>query len=79
MVSLRSSIASLLKQLAQKVSHQDEIETQDRLEDIENNIQLLIEEIGEVGVLCDKCGGEGCFKCGNSGVVKRKQLFGWPW
>lgn len=51
-----------------------------RLDFIEENQELIIQLLGEISVYCDKCGNsdDKCFKCGGSGIIKKKQLFNWP-
>lgn len=48
---------------------------------LESDLDLLVEEVGEIATYCDKCGEDSmdCFKCKGTGVIKRKQLFGWQW
>lgn len=58
------------------------IETlEERIEELENTIAQLTEDFGEMATYCDKCSGTGvgCFKCKETGIVQRKQLFSWPW
>lgn len=58
------------------------IETlEDRVEELEGILSKLIEDFGEIATYCDKCNGiaHGCFKCKETGIVQRKQLFSWPW
>lgn len=52
-----------------------------RILDLEDITTTLIEEFGETVTYCDKCLGsnDDCFKCKNTGVVQRKQLFSWKW
>jgi hypothetical protein len=51
-----------------------------RLQVIEDLQELIIAELGETAVHCDRCGSldDNCFKCNRTGVIKRKQLFSWP-
>ena len=55
----------------------------ERVNTLETDVSLLIEELGEVATYCDKCDGRNaivqCFKCNGTGLVKRKQLITWPW
>lgn len=52
-----------------------------RIEELEEDMEILVNELGEMAAYCDKCDNDGsnCFKCNGSGIVKRKQLFGWQW
>lgn len=77
MKNLKKKAARALSQLANKLDPDEE--TLERLEEVENNIDLIIGEIGELAAHCDKCESRGCTKCNGTGVVTRKQLFGWPW
>jgi hypothetical protein len=53
----------------------------ERIEELEDNQEFLINEISNSPTVCDKCGGsdEDCFKCDGTGAVQRKYLCGWPW
>lgn len=53
----------------------------DRIDSLENDLDLLIEEVGEIATYCDKCeeNSSECFKCKGTGVIKKKQLCGWQW
>jgi len=52
-----------------------------RIEELEENVNELIFELGELSSYCDKCNGEGgaCFKCKGSGIMQRKQGHRWQW
>jgi len=50
--------------------------------EIQDSVIRLINYMSEIPAPCDKCDGESfdfCFKCENTGVVKNKNLCGWPW
>lgn len=58
----------------------------EELESIVNSLaadhDIIIDKLSEISVYCDKCnGGENvpCFKCNNTGIIKNKQLYDWPW
>jgi hypothetical protein len=50
----------------------------DRVETLENDLEAVKTELGTIYTHCDKCK-DGCFKCGNTGVIKRNQLMEWQW
>ena len=54
---------------------------EDRVSSLEDHLDMLIAEVGEIATYCDKCGEDSteCFKCKGTGVIKRKQLFEWEW
>jgi hypothetical protein len=49
--------------------------------EVKNNIARLVNYMSEIPAPCDKCNEETavCFKCENTGIVKNKNLCGWPW
>ena len=54
----------------------------ERINELEDNLMVLIEELGGTASFCDKCNGDvgdQCLKCRGKGVVKKKQLMDWPW
>ena len=54
----------------------------DRLESVEQNIELLVKQVGEIASYCDKCDGSKityCMKCSNTGIVRKDRLKDWPW
>lgn len=58
------------------------LEILDRLDEIEHNISLLIQQVGEIASYCDKCdGGKSgyCIKCDNTGIARKDRLRAWPW
>lgn len=52
-----------------------------RVEELESVLSKIVQDFGEMATYCDKCGGsaQDCFKCKETGIVQRKQLFSWPW
>jgi hypothetical protein len=61
-----------------------------RIEELETTVEglvsdrnIVVEEMGEIATHCDKCEGGDivgpCFKCSNTGIIKKKQLYNWPW
>lgn len=61
-----------------------------KIEDLESIVEglvedrnIVVEELGELLVHCDRCnGGDSmtqCFKCSDTGIIKKKQLYDWPW
>ena len=59
----------------------EELET--TIEGLESDRNIIVEEVGELSTYCDKCNGGSivgqCFKCSNTGVIKKKQQYNWPW
>lgn len=53
---------------------------ENRLQDIEEAQDAIIDQLGNCAVHCDKCNAidAHCLKCMGTGVIKRKQLFSWP-
>ena len=49
------------------------------IQELDATVTNLVEEVGNMATYCDKCSGQGCFKCNGSGVVRRNQLMRWPW
>ena len=57
-------------------------EVLDRLNGIEQDIILLIQQVGEIASYCDKCDGNKtvyCMKCDNTGIARKDRLRNWPW
>lgn len=56
-----------------------------RVTELENNIEELVYYLSDVPTKCDKCfnydhdSDEDCFKCENSGIIRKSQLMGWVW
>ena len=52
----------------------------DRLQSIEETQDAIIDQLGNCAVHCDRCNATDahCLKCMGTGVIKRKQLFSWP-
>ena len=53
-----------------------------KLDELDQNNELLIKELGELAAYCDKCEGnklQYCMKCNGTGIVKKNRLMDWPW
>ena len=53
-----------------------------RLDNLEEDNELLKKELGELSSYCDKCEGsklQYCLKCNGTGIVKKSRLIDWPW
>ena len=52
----------------------------DRIENIEENQGIIIQELGLIDTNCDKCiGSPSCIKCSGTGIVSNSTLMGWHW
>lgn len=69
--------------LLRKLLQGNDEELLERIESLETDRDMLIEELGDIASYCDKCDGgsvtDRCFKCNGTGVVRKKQLMSWPW
>ena len=54
----------------------------DSLSNLEHDVKLLINQVGNISAYCDKCDGTKlgfCLKCSNTGIVQKNRLKDWPW
>jgi len=70
-------IANFFKRLL----HNNTDELEERIDMLEEHVASLVNELGGVPDVCDKCYGEleFCLKCYGGGLVQKRLKCDWPW